>query len=1398
MKNLIILLAILLYSLFTSAQIVPPTTTTPFPNLDKARSAFLPLFDYSIPTGIIGDINAGFGVLQKHSGSLEDRENSPFEFLDVVQNLKNGAANYEILPSADVIRAKVAEFKNVGIIPISFINYKYATFAENMYDDEIMSYDSVADLYHFTQDPAAHLDIESTCAFAIHGTIANSNSAKFVFPSELYFTNYDESPNLAVDFGDGKGWQVVTFNVPFTVDFPPFMGDERELMVTIKFNSFRRGMVQEVILKGPTINYYFEKPDLTLKVSQITVDNPCFVPKNNEINEARFYIRYGKAQQTSKQLKKPFILVEGFDLDINPYDDKFGAIDWSTFISGKSYDENNKETRQNLHDLRYLAEKLYDENYDCILVDFKDGAGDMFKNGNALIKILQWINQNKTSDEELVVLGASMGGLLARYALRTMEIEGCNPCTKLYGTFDSPHQGANVPIALQYAIRNFTHISTMARDGYNFLYKPAAQQMLLNNLTDEDKVERNKWQNHLDAIGHPQLPKRIALTNGSPNGSTNAITTAGDQMMQYHVSLFLEIESGPYYRWASKILSAGTLYSQKDAKNHLVYQGETITEQGKDYLENIENSIPNRGLIKRFKFIDRTMEKITQINRQRYLDKVAVGIPVDNASGGQSDWTKILIEALNNVNQNKYKKVDNVSSHFQITNQVINNLGSDFQTTFVPAFSGLDMTSINYNPNLLTIFPDPRNKEKPNTVLHPFHAIFFHTIQNKLDSNQWHVFVDNKQGQNVDFIMNQLKSVERKLPSLLPTGLANQETYNYNHSDDYAKRIPSMTITTSGILHLNKDAYGEFGNGIKPSKTDNDYTYRTNGCASHIVLQNGGRMVIGDDNNVLGQNDRATLYISAGSIFEIESDGILSINKGSKLIVEEGAMMIVHPNAFIQLLGTQADLEVKGYILVKDNATLKLDAPNQDKGTFTTINTIKNEGKAIRPEGSNSEIELIGNTEWQQTLLHVKDGPLYLEGFKKVTMAKGQIAMEANAPIVIKDACEIKYIKFDIANGKANTLALQTFGQADQLIELNEFNNLYKAIDLAENTTKAEVTMNHNVFDQCDFAVTATQCKPNLSFNIFKSCDVGLKVEELNTLVANNNIFKDNGLAFLANPVSQAAGYYLSGNLFKNNYNAIDVNSNANLTLACNRFYNNTTAVNGSGVFNMSTSTSLNNQSGGNNTFYKNENSIVLNNASLYLDNGYNNFIADPNWGNYNFITGMLAANCNCVDINYKVLVGQNYWFPAPPSNNISTAGAAFYQLTQYAFPHPNNMVLKGNILNNVDATCFDTEDEELDNSYQYEQNKRNNQMVSAFSAKLYPNPFNQSFQLEINLTKAGQYSLYLFNTIGQEIWSSKNTNGKVGINSQTVLTNAEIPAGAYQLKLISNEGILNQTIIKK
>src|SRR5690606_13123572 len=58
-----------------------------------------------------------------------------------------------------------------------------------------------------------------------------------------------------------------------------------------------------------------------------------------------------------------------------------------------------------------------------------------------------------------VVLGQSMGGVIARWALRDMEDKGQNHQTRLFISYDAPHQGANVP-------QGYQHLARHARDLY--------------------------------------------------------------------------------------------------------------------------------------------------------------------------------------------------------------------------------------------------------------------------------------------------------------------------------------------------------------------------------------------------------------------------------------------------------------------------------------------------------------------------------------------------------------------------------------------------------------------------------------------------------------------------------------------------------------------------------------------------------------------------------------------------------------------------------------------------------------------------------------------------------------------------------------------------------------------
>jgi alpha-beta hydrolase superfamily lysophospholipase len=57
-------------------------------------------------------------------------------------------------------------------------------------------------------------------------------------------------------------------------------------------------------------------------------------------------------------------------------------------------------------------------------------------------KLLHRVNYEKRSNEPLVLIGASMGGLVSRYALTYMERYHMSHDVRTFISFDSPQKGA--------------------------------------------------------------------------------------------------------------------------------------------------------------------------------------------------------------------------------------------------------------------------------------------------------------------------------------------------------------------------------------------------------------------------------------------------------------------------------------------------------------------------------------------------------------------------------------------------------------------------------------------------------------------------------------------------------------------------------------------------------------------------------------------------------------------------------------------------------------------------------------------------------------------------------------------------------------------------------------------
>jgi hypothetical protein len=159
----------------------------------------------------------------------------------------------------------------------------------------------------------------------------------------------------------------------------------------------------------------------------------------------------------------------------------------------------------------------------------------MENNGLVLAKLIDTLYQiyHSTLSEDFVVVGASMGGLVSRFGLAWMEQNNKPHHTRLFISFDSPQNGANIPLGIQHMINNFTQngiLTLSAKIRNSSHYSNAAKQLLIHHTDTESESTqahpfRQQWINNVAAVGdYPKQCRIVSIINGNKNGILKNIT----------------------------------------------------------------------------------------------------------------------------------------------------------------------------------------------------------------------------------------------------------------------------------------------------------------------------------------------------------------------------------------------------------------------------------------------------------------------------------------------------------------------------------------------------------------------------------------------------------------------------------------------------------------------------------------------------------------------------------------------------------------------------------------------------------------------------------------------------------------------------------------------------------
>jgi hypothetical protein len=486
-----------------------------------------------VTTGYLKEFGIRFNSIESHNGILSDTN-----MVDVTQwqSLYSSLYSMRVGSAASTMTAPLtvfADFKNQqttnpDVVLLAALHYSYQQYRTTAYTggDVTIVNDRIYDVAG--RNPYG---IKVAFAVAPMKQILTGNTFSFMLQSSMLYTNTGETPTeREVDFGNGQGYQSVSLNALKSVTYSS--GGEKEIKTKFTYASgtslYSHAKVYVDFVASSAQARFNGSGAYTFSVTGAPFSGA------SAIGDVTI-----ETAGNDGVLDKPLIVIEGFDPD--------GSFNYRSFINNDRLGGINVAINSSTG--LTLNQAIEDEGYDLVFINYRNGVDFIQRNAYMVEAVIEWVNTHKVGAGKNVVLGMSMGGLVARYALRHMETTGRTHQTKLYISHDVPHQGANVPLAYQAFVRHlagesigwpvflgfFTidivdlpKLAPSLNDGLALLQSPAAQQMLIyqlsgtgTNISVNTNSPFGSFATEYKNLGYPVQNgiRNIAISNGSECGS---------------------------------------------------------------------------------------------------------------------------------------------------------------------------------------------------------------------------------------------------------------------------------------------------------------------------------------------------------------------------------------------------------------------------------------------------------------------------------------------------------------------------------------------------------------------------------------------------------------------------------------------------------------------------------------------------------------------------------------------------------------------------------------------------------------------------------------------------------------------------------------------------------------
>jgi Secretion system C-terminal sorting domain len=870
-----------------------------FPGVNTEIDPYTDLNSSDISTHLLWDKRGGMSRIRDFNGL-----NAPPTNLRIWEQLyadifRMTTSNYS--PPLQVIsqmRNDAYGTVSNATIKLGLLSINYDTIKSNAFSDDLLTVGLDKKFHDWPLRTASPYGTTRLFALTAFNEVALQPNVKFVLPTQFYYQNLNESPlSIQLDCGDGQGFRTFSWNQPINTNF--ITGGEKLITIRVTYPSgvytsstklkvAGLGQSASGALNGPPPSDYIA-PDEVWDIQGDSWTSPC--DGSTSANSGRAYIRFGNG---NRKLTKPIIFIDGIDFGRQITVDEtrgnqvigFGTIGWYNLASTEAINQTNPELAR----FRELSDQFKNNGYDIIFLDFRDGADYIQRCASVLKNLIIRVNNRKGQDATNgivfpnMIIGPSMGGQVARFGLRYMEMAGINHCTSTYVSFDSPQQGANIPMGVQEFIRYqglTLRVEFAEQKWENALNRPAAKQLLYQHRADDALCIRQQFVQERTALGYPST-RNIAITDGSLDAMPQAYA-AGTNILDF------DLRSDLIFWSSAKIVAA-------NGDNSLVFQGKfpkkTISGAvlfgacaisfiaavllswitaggaliGASTVCSLAFALGATGLLP-ISFYEHTYFMPTN------------SVSADHVPGCTRGDIKDIEEAI----------VDGIPGFMQRSFLTLNKASDNF--CFMPTVSTLDIQNPpnGFFSNVRQLVGTFRN---PNKQFTPFDAIF------ELDNSQNLPHVQITAGM-VTWILEQcVIGFER--------GTNLTTVYNYGYQRD---KLGSMNILNGGHLKINAPGATGFVNiSPEPNATNSSFTVSTTSESCGTVgvnIENGGQLSIGESSH------SGILRLIGGTTLTVKNGGTLRLNNNAQLIVESGGRLIIEAGANINLVSNNSKIIVK-------------------------------------------------------------------------------------------------------------------------------------------------------------------------------------------------------------------------------------------------------------------------------------------------------------------------------------------------------------------------------------------------------------------------------------------------------------------------------------------------------